>query len=120
YDYVDNSDDQKLDYIQNFNLANHIDIKESKGLYKLVGKKENLVIKQLLKTKKQEIVYGDEKKPVAVNTVGFSKVKESSQIKFHNFTDKKDVFLTAIYDESVINQVKLIKLDDRLEIKIDR
>lgn len=120
YDYVDNPSGQKLEYIQNFNLANHIEVKKLKDLFKLSGRKESLVIKQLLKTKNQEIILGDEKKPVAVNTVGFSKVKESSQIKYHNISEKSDIFLTAIYDESVIKQVKLLKLEDRIEIKIDR
>ena len=119
YDFIDNEDGNKYNFIQNFNLSDNIDAKYSRKLCRLNGQKENLVIKQLLKADKPEVILGDENIPIAVNATGFSKVVESSQVKYHKSTAKKDVFLTAIYDDSVINEVKLLSLDQTIELKID-
>lgn len=119
YDFIDNEDGNKYNFIQNFNLSDNIDAKYSRKLCRLNGQKENLIIKQLLKTDKPEVILGDEKTPIAVNATGFSKVIETSQVKYHKSTAKRDVFLTAIYDDSIINEVKLLNLDQTLELKID-
>lgn len=119
YDFIENEDGNKYNFIQNFNLSDNIEAKYSRKLCRLNGQKENLIIKQLLKTDKPEVILGDEKTPIAVNATGFSKVIETSQVKYHKSTAKRDVFLTAIYDDSIINEVKLLNLDQTLELKID-
>lgn len=119
YDFIDNEDGNKYNFIQNFNLSDNIEARYSRKLCRLNGQKENLIIKQLLKTDKPEVILGDEKTPIAVNATGFSKVIETSQVKYHKSTAKRDVFLTAIYDDSIINEVKLLNLDQTIELKID-
>jgi len=120
YDYIINPNGNKLEFTQNFNLGNDIKPEYSNKQYLLNGKKERMAIKQLINTKSHEIVQGDESKPIAVNTIGFSKVKESSQVKFYNKTSKKNVFLTAIYDDTVIKKIRLLEIDNVIKIKIDR
>lgn len=119
YDYVDNEKGIKYEFVQNFNLSSTINAKKKRKHYQLSGEKESLVIKQLLKLNKSEIIQGDKDIPIAVNATDFSKVIESSQVKYHRSTVAKDVFLTAIYDENVIKDVTLITIDSKISLKIN-
>jgi len=50
-------------------------------------------------------------RPVAVNTTGFAKVEKTNQLKYQNETNKKNAFLTAVFDENYIKKVN-VQIED--------
>lgn len=119
YDFINNKEEKSYNFVQNFNLSEKINVKKKRKLIELNGENERMVIKQLLKSEKPQIIEGDISKAVAVNTTGFSKVTETTQIKFNRNSTDRDVFLTAIYDDEVIKNVELLKINSSINIKID-
>lgn len=119
YDFIDNHDDSSFEFVQNFNLSEKISVDKERKIVKLNGKNESMVIKQLLKADKPQIVEGDMNKPVAINTIGFAKAIETTQVKFARKANERDVFVTAIFDDRVIKDIELIDIDSSLNIKMD-
>lgn len=119
YDFTNNEEGKPYTFVQNFNLSEKISIKKKRKMIEMTGDNERMVIKQLLKSEKPQIIEGDISKAVAVNTTGFSKVTETTQIKFNKNSGDRDIFVTAIYDDEVIKNVDLVKIDSSINIKID-
>ncbi|SEV79780.1 Heparinase II/III-like protein [Aliicoccus persicus] len=119
YDYNTNNDNKSYEFIQNFNLGEHIVIEEIVDVIKMHGRKANMVIHQLLSPDKPSIIEGDLNVPIAVNTVGFGKATETKQVRYTRNTSEKDVFITAIYDDLVIKNIELVNVDTSINIRID-
>lgn len=119
YDYIDNEKKLNYNFVQNYNLSDNITVDFVNDIYRLNGEKESMVLKPLLEVDNHEVIKGDMNIPIAVNTIGFSKVVESTQIKFHKNSSDLNMFLTAIYDDSVISDIQLINLGNNLELKIN-
>ena len=95
-----------LKLTQKFNLATNVTV-ENGDIKKLTANGTTINLKQFNKVTNYEVIEGDKEKPMAVNTSGFAKVEETKQLKFENETNKQNVFLTAIYDESYISDLDL-------------
>lgn len=116
-DDVESAND--LDFIQNFNLHEKIEVEDNGTNYYLKGNKETLLVKQFNVIDDVSVISGDKEIPVAVNTVGFGQVVETKQLQYYKSTHDKNVFLTAVYDDKVINNLKISYNNSKLEIILD-
>ena len=96
-----------LKLTQNFNLAADVSIENNDSEIKLTANETTLTVRQFNELTSSEIVKGNLERPVAVNTTGFAKVEKTNQLKYQNETNKKNAFLTAVFDETYIKNVNL-------------
>lgn len=108
----------ELKLTQKFNLASNVTV-ESEDVKKLTVNDTTLSLKQFNDVTNFEVIKGDKEKPIAVNTSGFAKVEETKQLKFENETNKDNVFLTAVYDETHITNLDLILENSTLKVKFN-
>ncbi|CAD2078937.1 heparinase II/III domain-containing protein [Jeotgalicoccus meleagridis] len=109
----------ELKMTQKYNLSSLAKVSEVENGYKLISGGEELVIKQFKPFESKEVINGDLKKPVAVNTSGFAKVRPTKQLAFRKTSNQKEAFLTAIYDDRIVNDFDLKLYGDRLIVFIE-
>ena len=108
-----------LKFEQNFNLDSDVQIEETKVGYTLLSGEEAICVRQFINTGKSKIVEGNVNVPIAVNTAGFAKVKETKQLKFNKVTNERNVFVTALYDNDFTQDFDVEVHENSLKIKID-
>ena len=111
--------DNNIEYKQNFNLHEAVDVSIDNNKIHLANSGEVLTLKQFSSFDNMHIVDGSSKKPIALNTIGFGKVIETKQITFENKSDKENIFTTAIYDENEIESLDISYDDRELLIKLN-
>lgn len=109
----------KLKLEQNFNLGSHVRVEKIGFSYKLFSGDEEMTIKQFLPIGQGEIIKGDLEQPIAINTKGFAKVQKTSQIKFKRQTNNENVFITAIFDERIVTDIKIKNKQNLLEVNLN-
>lgn len=105
-----------LKFTQKFNLDEHVQIDSYKEKTKLIVDEEVLTLKQFNNIDNYRIITGDKNVPISLNTVSFGKSIETKQLQYEYATNKKSVFITAIYDENLVNSLDIIRNDDKLNI----
>lgn len=118
-DNLDTDNKNPLNLVQKFNLASTVKIEEGDSSYRLISDGEEMIVRQYLETDDKGIIKGDKSKPVAVNSAGFAKVKETNQLVFKKSTTESNVFLTSIYDDRVVENLNIEITDEKLIIKIE-
>lgn len=108
-----------LKFEQNFNLDSDVQVEETKIGYILLSGEEAICVRQFINTGKSKIVEGNVNVPIAVNTAGFAKVKETKQLKFNKVTNERNVFVTALYDNDFTQDFDVEVHENSLKIKID-
>lgn len=118
-DNLDTDNKNPLNLVQKFNLASTVKIEKGDSSYRLISDGEEMIVRQYLETDDKGIIKGDKSKPVAVNSAGFAKVKETNQLVFKKSTTESNVFLTSIYDDRVVENLNIEITDEKLIIKIE-
>lgn len=114
----DSITENKLDFKQNFNLHEKVDVLVDNNKIHLINSDEVLTLKQFSSFDHLDIVDGDTSIPIALNTTGFGKVAETKQIMFEKKSKDDNIFMTAIYDEKVIESLEIQYDNNKLFIKI--
>lgn len=109
----------KLKLEQNFNLASDVIVEKRGYTYKFFSADEEMTLKQFLPIGQGEIIKGDFDKPIAINTKGFAKVEKTNQIKFKRKTNNRNVFITAIFDERIVKEIKVNNKENLLLVTIN-
>lgn len=118
-DNLDTDNKNPLNLVQKFNLASTVKIEKGDSSYRLISDGEEMIVRQYLETNDKGIIKGDKSKPVAVNSAGFAKVKETNQLVFKKSTTESNVFLTSIYDDRVVENLNIEITDEKLIINIE-
>lgn len=118
-DNLDTDNKNPLNLVQKFNLASTVKIEKGDSSYRLISDGEEMIVRQYLETDEKGIIKGDKSKPVAVNSAGFAKVKETNQLVFKKSTTESNVFLTSIYDDRVVENLNIEITDEKLIINIE-
>lgn len=118
-DNLDTDNKNPLNLVQKFNLASTVKIEKGDSSYRLISDGEEMIVRQYLETDDKGIIKGDKSKPVAVNSAGFAKVKETNQLVFKKSTTESNVFLTSIYDDRVVENLNIEITDEKLIINIE-
>lgn len=118
-DNLDTDNKNPLNLVQKFNLASTAKIEKGDSSYRLISDGEEMIVRQYLETDDKGIIKGDKSKPVAVNSAGFAKVKETNQLVFKKSTTESNVFLTSIYDDRVVENLNIEITDEKLIINIE-
>lgn len=119
-DSVDtNVSKHKIKFIQKFNLAKQVDIIEHKEKITLNVNQQSLTLKQFNNIKSFSIINGDKNLPMALNTTGFGKAEETKQLQYRNETINHNVFTTAVYDEEVIENLNVSRVDNVVEVSFN-
>ncbi|MCK1975498.1 heparinase II/III family protein [Jeotgalicoccus huakuii] len=118
-DNLDTDNENPLNLVQKFNLATAVDIDNIDNGYRLTSDGEEMVVKQYLDVDQSRIIKGDKNKPVAVNSAGFAKVKETQQLEFKRSTTNSNVFITSVYDDRVVENLDIQINDKKLQININ-
>lgn len=100
-------------------MASTVKIEKGDSSYRLISDGEEMIVRQYLETDDKGIIKGDKSKPVAVNSAGFAKVKETNQLVFKKSTTESNVFLTSIYDDRVVENLNIEITDEKLIINIE-
>lgn len=119
-DTLDTKVQHDLNMTQNFNLATDVSVVEKDGIVHLSNGDANLKIEQFNAPDNQVIIEGDQNKPIAVNSSGFAKVEETKQIQFYKSSNENNIFLTAVYDEDVINNFNARLNENELEVIVNK
>lgn len=115
----DSVTEENLDFKQNFNLHENVNISNNDEKLYLTSGNETLTLKQFNNFDSMNIIDGNIQTPIALNTIGFGKVSETKQIAFEKQSKEQNVFITAIYDDSVIDYLNIVYNNEKLLIELD-